>query len=411
MEENQTFPVPAVEDDLVIVPPPNTVSFDSQIQVQTLDPPAISVLAPMLNAQDTMVLEDALEIPNLTSAPVISKKKSNRQFLSTSNAASVSYDRSRSQYSSCNQWLAELRSRQSDQMTPEIQERIAAKARRQRRRGKKCKRAKTYQRCNMISRNAYWSGVSKSMSSSAAVRQDAVNSRAQMQSLNSAFQRRAHRDYETLDLNEEAEEDAVEEMLSNLEVVQQTDAVAVNLMSNERGIRSVLNQLRVEPNNDAELATKFGLYEDYLSTVEESRKATHDFWDDCKEEFTGPTGQSHVATSIQKSVDDIDKQENMGIIFHEHRWFVYDMTQQADRNNTKLKDLLHQIEIKLELLNKEDDDCPFCLESLEDKEHITLGCCHKACTECWSYWQELRGRGAFCPLCRQTDFLENILSA
>merc|ERR1719420_290917 len=192
-------------------------------------------------------------------------------------------------------------------MTPEIQERIAAKARRQRRRGKKCKRAKTYQRCNMISRNAYWSGVSKSMSSSAAVRQDAVNSRAQMQSLNSAFQRRAHRDYETLDLNEEAEEDAVEEMLSNLEVVQQTDAVAVNLMSNERGIRSVLNQLRVEPNNDAELATKFGLYEDYLSTVEESRKATHDFWDDCKEEFTGPTGQSHVATSIQKSVDDIDK--------------------------------------------------------------------------------------------------------
>lgn len=409
MEEYQAIPAPAVEDlDLVVVPPPNTVSFDSQIQVQTIEPPAVS--APMLNAQDTMVLEDALEIPNLTSAPVISKKKSNRQFLNISNAASVSYDRSQSRYNSCNDWLSECRSRQSSQMTPEIQERIAAKAKRQRRRGKKAKRAKTYQRCNMISRNAYWSGVSKSMSTSAAVREDAVNSRAQMKSLSSAFQRRSNRDYESLNLADEAEEDAVEEMLSNLEVVQQTDVVAANLMSNETGIRKVLNQLRVEPNNDAELATKFGLYEDYLATVEESRKATHDFWDDCKEEFTGPTGRSHVATSIQKSVDDIDKNENMGIIFHEHRWFVYDMTQQADRNNTKLKDLLHQIEIKLELLNKEDDDCPFCLESLEDKDHITLGCCHKACTECWSYWQELRGRGAFCPLCRQTDFLENIMT-
>ena len=49
------------------------------------------------------------------------------------------------------------------------------------------------------------------------------------------------------------------------------------------------------------------------------------------------------------------------------------MTQQADKNNTKLKDLLHNIEIKLELLNKEDDDCPFCLEPLAESDHVTLG--------------------------------------
>lgn len=398
---------PQIEDDVVVVPSlnVNTVVFDP---TELPQPNALAT-------EDTMVLEEPLVVgnePSNFSAPLprrqkkltLKSKSSSRQFLSA-NRAPVQYDRAQSKYNSCNDWLTQLRTRQQSQMTPEIQERIARKARRQKRRGKKAKRAKTYQRCQEISRNAYWSGVTKSMSSSMQIRAQAAESRQQMKSLSSAYARRAVRNYEAED---DEEDEAVEELLTNLEVAQVTDIVAPSL--NESGIQTILNQLRREPTNDEELATKFALYEDYLATVEESRQATHDFWDDCKEEFVGPSGQSHVAQSIQQTVDQIDSQDNLGIVFHPNRWFVYDMTQQADKNNTKLKGLLHSIEIKLELLNKEDDDCPFCLESLAESEHVTLGCCHKACTECWSYWQELRGANAFCPLCRQTDFIENIMS-
>jgi len=84
------------------------------------------------------------------------------------------------------------------------------------------------------------------------------------------------------------------------------------------------------------------------------------------------------------------------------------MTVKADSNNDKLKGVLRNIETKLELLNNL-DDCPFCLESLENLETVTLGCCHKACKECCGFWQEMKGRNAFCPLCRQEDFLSDVM--
>jgi hypothetical protein len=46
------------------------------------------------------------------------------------------------------------------------------------------------------------------------------------------------------------------------------------------------------------------------------------------------------------------------------------MTVKADQNNEKLKACLHNLEIKLELLDK-DDECPFCLEA--GRNSVTLG--------------------------------------
>jgi len=216
--------------------------------------------------------------------------------------------------------------------------------------------------------------------------------------------------YQTRECNYEddafdEEEERLETMVENMEAVQLADDVQVD---DANSMNAILNQLRREPANEQEMATKFGLYEDYLKTVEDSRKATHDFWAECKPDFVEHAGSQHIIQSIETTISDIDKGDNLGIVFHPNRWFVYDMTVKADQNNDKLKNCMHDLEIKLELLDK-DDECPFCLEKGE--ESVTLGCCHKACVECWKHWQELKGQNAFCPLCRQNDFLEDMVQA
>jgi len=83
----------------------------------------------------------------------------------------------------------------------------------------------------------------------------------------------------------------------------------------------------------------------------------------------------------------------------------YDMMVKADSNNNKLEEVLKVIQRKLDMLGA-NDDCPFCLESPgNDNPFVTLACCHKACEECWTNWQEIKGHAAFCPLCREEDYL------
>jgi len=294
--------------------------------------------------------------------------------------------------------------RQASNVTPEIRSRMQEKARRQKTRARKKKRAKLYQKNCELSRRAWHQGNARVMMSAPSHYESSANlSRNQMRSIQSVFKRRvvSYDDDAAMD----AEEEELETLVSNLEVAQLTD----NTVQVEDGnMTAILNQLKTEPKVESEVAAKFGLYEDYLATVEDSRKATYDFWKDCKPDFEAVNNSEHIVKSIEKEIKNIDKEDNLSIMWNERRWFVYDMTVKADKNNEVLKQCLHSLEIRLDLLDKE-DECPFCLEA--GRESVTLGCCHKACVECWTHWQELKGSAAFCPLCRQGDFLENVAEA
>ena len=41
------------------------------------------------------------------------------------------------------------------------------------------------------------------------------------------------------------------------------------------------------------------------------------------------------------------------------------------------------------------------------KPEKVLACCHKACADCWAEWTAVQNP-AFCPLCRQVEFVERI---
>lgn len=310
-----------------------------------------------------------------------------------------------SRYVSSSQWLSDISTRQQEFVTPEMRNKIAEKGQRQKVRARKKKRAKLYQKTAVLNKRAWGQGNRKMMLSAPAnYNSSTMESRNQMRSIQSVYQSRNEAvSYEDDAFDEEEEQ--LETMVNNLEIAQLADDVQVD---DENSMTQILNQLRREPTNEQEIATKFQLYETFLGTVEDSRKATYDFWKECKPDFDAVENSQHIIQSIEKGIKDIDSGDNLGIVFDRGNWFVYDMTVKADSNNEKLKACIHDLEIKLDLLDK-DDECPFCLE--KGQESVTLGCCHKACVDCWTHWQELKGQNAFCPLCRQEDFLENMAEA
>jgi len=45
-----------------------------------------------------------------------------------------------------------------------------------------------------------------------------------------------------------------------------------------------------------------------------------------------------------------------------------------------------------------------------DKDSLhRLGCCHAMCQPCWDHWKALKGAQAFCPVCRQQDFIVSVV--
>lgn len=316
-------------------------------------------------------------------------------------------------YASSRDWLSSCRSIQQERMTPEMKARLQRQAKRQRNIGKKCKRARVYAKANDISRKAWAQGNMRLMSAPA----------PQVDSSRSEYYGKASRQMRSIQAvyhnasawsaDNDEEEDALEEQLDMIDaeqLVDGTDNANLSIAANDdMTIHQILRQLMHEPTDDEEIGRKFELYTSLLETVEASRKATNDFWADCKEDFEA--AQGNVVAQVERDIKNIDSEDNLGIADHGHRWFVYDMTAKADQNNTMIKGVLKKIETKLELLNKNDDDCPFCLEPLaEIGDPVVLGCCHKACKECWENWQEIKGRNAFCPLCRQDDFLADIVN-
>jgi len=180
----------------------------------------------------------------------------------------------------------------------------------------------------------------------------------------------------------------------------------------EDEMAKLLQKLHNEPSNDEERAAKFMLYERYADTVSDARKATLDFWAEAVLEFEG-TAKALVENDIKK----LDGEQNLGFFMQANqRWFVYDMVKVAHQNAGTIERLLASMRTKLELLSSQ-SECPICLEAFEQEQGesdqlrptTTLSCCHKVCKDCWQQWQQINPHSAFCPLCRQEDFLMRIL--
>jgi len=192
-----------------------------------------------------------------------------------------------------------------------------------------------------------------------------------------------------------AQIDADEEVERVLEAV--PDIVSTNEMDD------LLRELRVEPKTDEENTAKFLLYEKFHEKVEKIRIDLFEFWS-----TTGTTLPQAVRQTFDRKLRDLDGEQNMGIPDATREWFVFHMVKQVDRNITYMENVLKEMQDKLRLLaNMQQDECPICLEKFNPaRQPEVLGCCHALCHECWNHWRQLRGGGAFCPLCRHIEFVE-----
>jgi hypothetical protein len=169
-------------------------------------------------------------------------------------------------------------------------------------------------------------------------------------------------------------------------------------------IMTLLQQLAVEPTNDAEMAAKFLLFENFLENVTMIRNETLAFWATNKEQFVGGT-----RTNSEREIAGIDSHEAMGIIDDPSKWFVYSMTKKANENSAKIGQVLAKLRSRLEVLSQEIGECPYCLTQMTLGESTVLSCCHRVCTECWDNWVAIKGDAAFCPLCRHEEFIHEVL--
>lgn len=168
-------------------------------------------------------------------------------------------------------------------------------------------------------------------------------------------------------------------------------------------VAALLRQLANEPEDAAECAAKFSLYEGYATEVTGMRDTVLQFHGEAR-----PTLPPAVAAEMDRQVEGIDSEDAMRIPERSQEWFVYHMMRQAERNNLRMAAVLEGMEKKLEFLASNDQlECPVCLESFDGEERApeTLGCCHKVCKECWHNWSKVTRGRPFCPFCRHEDFL------
>lgn len=169
--------------------------------------------------------------------------------------------------------------------------------------------------------------------------------------------------------------------------------------------QKLLQQLRNEPTGDDELAAKFGLYETYGGQVEKMRSTVFGLYDENK-----PALPDAVKNDMEKQLQQIDREEAMGIPDDAHGWFVYHMMKQAGCNNESMSGIMENFEKRLEFLaNNDQDECPICLEKFSSAcPADTLGCCHKVCHDCWTHWVAVMHGHPFCPLCKNEEFVETL---
>lgn len=211
--------------------------------------------------------------------------------------------------------------------------------------------------------------------------------------------------YDSSDDEEEGMAEAAALVGGNAAVLAQDAAlcVAAHSASGNDGTDELLAQLRTEPEDGAECAAKFQLYEEYAKQVEQMRKSVFDVHSDS--EATLP---ATVNIDMKKQLKGIDNTESMGIPDESREWFVFHMMRAAEKNNRSMAGILESFEKRLEFLAQNDQtECPVCLEAFSPgTRHAaeTLGCCHKVCKECWEHWVQV-AHPPFCPLCRNEEFL------
>lgn len=164
-----------------------------------------------------------------------------------------------------------------------------------------------------------------------------------------------------------------------------------------------LREVAIEPTDPAEAAAKFTLFENASQTVTTIREQTLKFWTENKASFPGKSGEECL-----RDIAKIDSQNAMGIEDNPRVWFILSMIKKCNENSTAINDLLAKFRARLELLLQEPGDCPFCLDPMTLESACALGCCHRVCSDCWDNWVELKGANAFCPLCRHTEFMEEL---
>merc|ERR1711939_60354 len=302
-------------------------------------------------------------------------------------------------------WLRKCNAVQVAHVSPEFMAQAQKKADRLAKMSKMSRKADKLRKCNMMSQRAWNSEMA--LQSSEEVRSLAAPERC-MRMKESAT--RASMRMEVVQraaAESDSDEDELDCMGAEMGLAPSVAPAALE-MEEEAGqmeMSELLEQLKVEPAEEEEQQAKFLLFEKYLETVEKLRGETFEFWAEAKEEFH-ESGRGDVERALRK----IDGHDNLGVDFFEGRWFVYDMTKKAGSNCAMIGRNLAMIKTRIELLAQQ-DDCPVCLEPLEEcgEEPHVFSCCHKVCGECWQHWSELHRGGAFCPMCRQEDFLGDII--
>jgi len=172
-------------------------------------------------------------------------------------------------------------------------------------------------------------------------------------------------------------------------------------------VQELMQQLRLEPEDEIELAAKFMLYEGYSKEVEDMREMLFKFHTESR-----PTVPDAVRSDMDNQLSKIDSQQAMGIPDDVREWIVYHMMHKSEQNNLKMASILDGFEKKLAFLAASDQsECPVCLESFAlvgPRVAQTLGCCHKVCKECWGHWCVATHGRPFCPLCKNEEFLGTV---
>jgi len=297
------------------------------------------------------------------------------------------------------QWLRKCSRIQETNASPEQIELAKRKAERSARITKASRKAGKLQKSNIMCQRSWNTSVREmAETSSAPLAERSIRMRessAVAKSRLSAVQRIAHE-------SDDEEGESTLDLMGAEMGVQTAAPVEALEAQGQLEMSALLEQLRVEPCEEAETGAKFELFTDYLDTVEKMREETFAFFEEAKADF-----HASAAADVERKLQQIDSHENMGVEFSESRWFVYDMTAKAGTNSAMIGGILAMIKARLELLARTEDSCPICLENLVscDGETMVLGCCHKVCGECWSHWAEMQGRNVFCPLCRNEEFL------
>lgn len=311
-------------------------------------------------------------------------------------------------------------SQQKSNYTPEKVAEMKARSERQRRIAHHSRAAKSMQMSNAMVQKSY-NMASKKMSTPMAPTPGGVfgapMARAERSLMMQESVREATMQMEVLESASKAwqggvsanAEEGLEEAEEQLEAMTSQLDMDLGRVDSDVGIEGIeaegqaefmelLEGLRMEPQDDDESTAKFQLFETFMGTVEKLRNETVDFYEECKADFAAETQRG-----VARQIHNIDDERNMGVEFVEGRWMVYDMTRKAGQNSAMIGAILGSIKTKLDLLSRQ-DECPMCLDALDEGAHV-LGCCHKVCVDCWENWKEMQGGGAFCPLCRQEDFL------